>query len=65
MVYLDASVLGCDSGECATRHDATFIEYAHLAKCGARIEMTEAVKTEESMADVAAVPTEVLCTTVA
>ena len=52
-VDLDASVMGRDSGECATRHDATFTEYAHLAKCGTRIELAKGVETEESVAEIA------------
>jgi hypothetical protein len=53
MVDLDASAMGRDSGECATRHDATFTEYAHLAKCGTRIELAKGVETEESVAETA------------
>jgi hypothetical protein len=53
MADLDASVMGRDSGECATRHDATFTEYAQLAKCGTRIELAKGVETEESVAEIA------------
>ena len=53
MADLDASVMGRDSGECATRHDATFTEYAELAKCGTRIELAKGVETEESVAEIA------------
>jgi hypothetical protein len=53
MADLDASVMGRDSGECATGHDATFTEYAHLAECGTRIELAKGVETEESVAEIA------------